>query len=231
MRLTYLTLLLLVCLHVSAQGQQKESLKGKLYIKVTPSSLLDYWGAQLPVGIEYGIGQKTSIAAEIAIPLFYTTNVFATEQVKINNDLKLRGEFRQYFKLSADDIQPFIGIDVTYRKQDYSVTDSSFYRTNNRNDRQKYFFSASDVSRERMTLGIYWGFRTKLWHRIYLDAFVGIGYRYLTVKHYNTNVYKTEYNSGSTGWWYTTHGATHFDGTDNGNLYIPLGIKLSIPIN
>ncbi len=187
-----------------------------MFIKATPSSLLDFHGFNLPVGVEYRFSKSMAASFEIGIPMPYRS----TEGKQIKSDLKMRLDLRQYFSMRCNN-RLFLGLEVFMRHQ-YFTQDHGYYETGY----YSYSYTYAEVHKFSAGAGLMIGSSLKLSKSIYLEGYAGMGFRYLENRF--TKVFGLNKNGENDGNLFADE--DNVEGT-SARPYFPLGIKISYLIS
>lgn len=193
----------------------------RIAVKLTPTSLLDPYGALLPAGLEYYSGYKYGISLDFGFPLFYSLNNNRPDFNKtINSDFKIRADVRQYFRFRKNS-RLFFGAESFYRNQDMSLRNSYFHFIDN----TCYAFSQAKASKDAFGFGLILGISRRLTNCFTLQGNIGFGIRVINM----------------TPEWDPNAAIPYFKGTfvslelpnedrvgdHDVNIYIPFAIKLA----
>ncbi|KAA5533543.1 DUF3575 domain-containing protein [Taibaiella lutea] len=193
----------------------------RIAVKLTPSSLLDPYGALLPVGFEYYPNYKYGISLDFGFPLYYALNNQRFDYHKtINSDFKLRADIRQYFMFRKHNCL-FFGAEAFYRNQKMTLQNSYFHFIDN----TCYKFSEAKANKDAFGFGLIFGNSYKLANRLLLQGNIGIGFRIINMSPvWDVNV-ATPYFKGS----FVSLELPNEDrvGDHDLNIYIPFAIKLA----
>jgi hypothetical protein len=193
----------------------------RIAIKLTPTSLLDPYGALLPVGFEYYPDYKYGISLDFGFPLYYVLNNNYSDYNKtINSDFKLRADVRQYFRFRKRSCL-FFGAEAFYRNQKMTLRNSYFHFIDN----TCYEFSEAKASKDAFGFGLIFGSSYKLADRLLLHSNIGIGFRVINMSPIWDINTATPYFKGS----FVSLELPNEDrvGDHDLNIYIPFAIKLA----
>jgi hypothetical protein len=130
----------------------------RIAVKLTPSSLVDPYGALLPIGLEYYSSNKYGVSIDFGFPLYYVLNNGHFDYHKtINSDFKVRADVRQYFRFRKRS-RMFFGAEVFYRNQDMTLQNSYFHFIDN----TCYHFEEAKARKDAFGGGLIWGISQKL---------------------------------------------------------------------
>jgi hypothetical protein len=187
--LTILSFLLLPA-SIFAQGGGSSTRKTKKYrgepwtldqrvaFKLTPTSLLDGYGALCPIGIEYYLNDKFGISFDVGIPLFYVLNNYRDNlHKKIDSDFKLRLDARQYFRLREKN-RMFFGAEAFFRRQYMVLQDSYLHFA----DGSSYSYTTLNANKSTFGASVLLGYSRLLSQHFILEANVGVGFRIINMK-------------------------------------------------
>lgn len=150
----------------------------RVAFKLTPTSLLDGYGALCPVGIEYYLNDKFGISFDIGIPLFYVLNNYRENlHKKIDSDFKLRLDARQYFRLREKN-RMYFGAEVFFRRQYMVLKDSYLHFA----DGNSYSYSTLTANKSVFGASALLGYSRLLSPRFILEGNVGMGFRAINMK-------------------------------------------------
>ncbi len=159
----------------------------KFMVRVTPTSLVDFNGACLPVGIEYHFKNSLGIAVEVSVPMPYEFNAPVVRNnvsgKTINSDFKLRLEVRRYFIMRRSR-RVFFGVEAYMRQQQFSQANGYY-------DGPRVFhvynYTSADITKFHAGIAPFIGSSFKLADHLFFDAHFGIGLRYLENKYSHIN--------------------------------------------
>ncbi len=156
----------------------------RLTVRVTPTSLIDLNGPCLPVGLEYRIYKSLAISLEGSIPMSYNiyVPVFKNNTGKtIHSDIRLRLELRKYFVMRHSR-RAFVGVEAYMRQQEFTQADG-FY------DGPRLFhvytYSSADIKKFHAGIAPFIGKSFLVNGHLQLDAYFGLGLRYMENNYYN----------------------------------------------
>jgi hypothetical protein len=145
----------------------------QISFKYTPTSLLDSYGALLPLGAEYYFHEKFGVSFDVAFPLYYVLNNYRGKpQKKINSDYKLRLGAKQYFRL-REKSRLYCGAEVFFRCQEAVLKDSYLHFI----DGNCYPYSSINVTKSIYGVGLLLGMSRKLSEHLILEGHIGAGLR------------------------------------------------------
>jgi len=221
-------IIVLALFSLSSHGQTHDDLDSvvaphsSLSLRVAPLSILDYYGAILPVGIEYRFRKRTSIIAEVGVPLFfYGMRSGITSRTKISSDVKFRTELRFYKKFSGPE-SSFWGLEAFSRSQTFFQQGSYFERAWGSRLETTHFATATN----HKTIsggGFIWGTRKLIGNKFAQEIYIGCGLRYLTATHSNI-ASDTTHSRELEG--FPGLEQNHMEGHTI-KLYVPCGLKFS----
>lgn len=146
-------------------------------IKYTPTSLLDCYGALLPLGMEYYFHEQFGVNFDVGFPLYYVLNNYRDKPKKsINSDYKLRLGVTQYFR-QRERSRLYCGAEVFYRRQGAELKDSYLHFI----DGNCYPYSSINATKSMYGMGILLGISRKLSEHLILEGHLGIGLRVIKV--------------------------------------------------
>lgn len=159
----------------------------RFIVRVTPTSLIDFNGPCLPVGIEYRMRKSIALALEVAIPMPYknvTSPVRNNSSGKsIRSDLRLRLELRRYFIMRRSR-RVFFGVEAYMRQQQFTQVNGYY-------DGPRVFhvynYTSADITKFHAGIAPFIGSSFKLADHLFFDAHFGIGLRYLENKYSHIN--------------------------------------------
>ncbi len=196
------------------------TMSDRFVVTLTPSSLLDPYGALLPLGLGYYFGEQYSVHFEAGFPLYYVlNNAVGQPQKTVNSDFKLRTDIRQYFRLREKN-RCFFGAESAFRNQEMYLKDGYLHYVNGAN----YDYARVNATKTVYCLGVFAGTSRKLSERFMLETHLGLGLRFLKMK--------TDFNT--TGLTPVTKNSfvslfpPNEDriGDQNLNIYLPFAIKI-----
>jgi hypothetical protein len=154
-------------------------------VKITPTSLIDFHGPGLPTGIEYRFHKSLSFVAEGTIPLYYNPGFsLFTNNIKnktVTSDLKLRIELRKYFN-THNHRRSYLAVEAWMRAQDFSWKNGYYGGPQNN---YVYSYTSADATKSSAGFAPLLGTSFKFTSKLFLEAFSGIGIRYLDVSYRN----------------------------------------------
>lgn len=154
------------------------TISDRFAVTLTPSSVLDPYGALLPLGLGYYFGERYSVHFEAGFPLYYVlNNAMGQPEKTVNSDFKLRTEIRQYFRLREKN-RCFFGAESSFRNQEMYLKDGYLHYVSG----ASYNYSRVNATKTVYSLGIFAGTSRKLSEHFILDAHLGLGLRYLKMK-------------------------------------------------
>jgi hypothetical protein len=201
--------------------EEEWNFNDRFAIKLTPSSLLDPYGALLPVGIEYYLDNKYGFNLEFGFPLYYALNNKRFDNYKhINSDFKVRADIRHYFGYSKNS-RLFYGGEMFYRNQHMSLKDSYFHFINN----HCYEFAEGQAVKDIFGFGFFMGRTQKLSQHFFLETHLGIGLRIINMSPQMDFSNSNYYFKGS----FVSLEPPNEDrvGDHDLNIYVPFAIKLT----
>jgi hypothetical protein len=142
-------------------------------IKYTPTSLLDSYGALLPLGMEYYFHEQYGVSFDVGFPLYYVLNNYRDKPKKsINSDYKLRLGVTQYFRL-RERSRLYCGAEIFFRRQGAELQDSYLHFI----DGNCYPYSSINVTKSIYGAGLLLGISRKLSEHLILEGHLGVGLR------------------------------------------------------
>ncbi|MCF8449009.1 MAG: hypothetical protein K9G49_03965 [Taibaiella sp.] len=225
-RIVFVIVIFFCPLRLYGETDTVNSIIRPLYVRVAPLSAMDYYGAILPVGIEYRFRKRTSVIAEVGVPLFfYGIRSNITSHTKISSDVKFRTELRFYRKTKGPE-SPFWGIEGFTRSQVLFQRDSYFRRLSGNGRIETNRFSNATTHKTVSGGGFICGGRKQIGRRFSREIYIGLGLRYLSATHSNVeSVYVgTNELEGFPGF-----EQNHMEGNTI-KIYIPCGLKFSYAI-
>lgn len=190
-------------------------------IKLTPTSLLDPYGALLPLGVEYYLNNKYGFSLDFGLPLYYSLNNQKFDNYKhINSDFKVRADIRHYFRFRRKS-RLFYGGEVFYRNQNMSLNNSYFHFINN----HCYEFTEGITVKNIFGFGFFMGRTQKLSEHFSLESYLGIGLRIINMSPQMDFSNTPYYFRGS----FVSLEMPNEDrvGDHDLNIYLPFAIKIS----
>jgi hypothetical protein len=185
-------------------------------IKITPSSLLDPWGATLPISLQYNLGNRYAIEATVAIPLKF---IIATplgdslNVTRIKQDEKFALSLLHYVS-SRKNMRGYGGIEVTYRRQLVALGAGKLDAGHASSREENYLlFSSADLLKNYFTASFKVGLAQRIAGNFWVEAFGGVGFIGGNSYHNNVQV------SGST----TEERATFLKLPENTNVNLDNG--------
>ena len=158
-------------------GGETWTISRQASLKYTPTSLLDTYGALLPLGAEYYFHEKFGVSFDVGFPLYYVLNNYRDKPHKeINSDYKLRLGVTQYFRL-REKSRLYCGAEVFFRRQEAVLKDSYLHFI----DGNCYPYSSINVTKSIYGIGLLMGMSRKLSEHLILEGHVGAGLRMIKV--------------------------------------------------
>lgn len=206
-------------------------------LRITPSSLLDPWGAMVPLSVEINFGKHFGFEAMAAIPLnsYFAANIFSTQQLGVHRDSKYTACVL-YYPGVWKNTRIFIGLEAFYRAQVLTNLGSgTLYEGNIDFYTGKYLhYTNADLTKNYRGGCFRIGVATRIAGHFWFDCYTGLGL--LDGWSHHTNLRGTTNSLGSS----TTSSAEDFTSPightnqvegRNTALFIPLAIRLSYHIN
>jgi len=190
-------------------------------LKLTPTSLLDPYGALLPLGVEYYSSSRLGFGLDLGFPLFYVLNNRRFDYDKrLKFDFKIRMELRRYFRL-REKSRLFYGAELYYRYQKMILHNSYFHFIDN----TCYSFAEAEAVKNNFGTGFMFGAVRKPSDRLSLEAWLGAGVRLIYMSPRTDLSGNPTFFKGS----FVSLEPPNEDrvGDHDLNIYVPFGIKLS----
>lgn len=197
------------------------TLEQRVSFKLTPTSLLDSYGALLPLGLEYYFDEKFGISFDVALPLYYVlNNARDAPHKKINSDYRLRADIRQYFGL-REHSRFYFGAESFFRHQTMTLEDSYLHFNNG----DCYDYSIINARKSVFGFGVFTGYARRLSEHFILEGHLGIGARVINMKT-DLDIDALIPVKGKT---FTVLDPPNGDrvGDRDINIYVPLAIKIA----
>ncbi len=152
-------------------------------VKVAISHIINFSEALLPLAVEYRFNRIVGAEVEIGIPLFFNTLTYKSSSgpmKDLNSDMKLRADVRFYFVSEADNAG-YIGLDGSFRKQQYTLTNAEYYDASGY---QNSFVSA-DINKIVYTVNVIVGMQANISRRLFAEMQTGLGFKGVEVQRSN----------------------------------------------
>ncbi len=214
----------------AGKKEDTSAFHSQLFLKTTPLSIIDRWGAIMPVGIEYNFLKPLSVIGEVGVPLFSFVPAAKNTETRIKSDFKLRGEIRCYINFYNDETNDgslFIGADFFYRHQKlYQTGDEAYFQLRFYDKTETYYFTAGSVSKDVWGAGFLIGGSSHCSKRMLLECYTGFGWQKIHANREKLQIAKmTSYESG-----YWSPGQNHVAGEVT-KIYLPFGIKVAYQLH
>lgn len=197
------------------------TLEQRVSFKLTPTSLLDSYGALLPLGLEYYFDEKFGVSFDVALPLYYVLNNYRdAPHKKINSDYRLRADIRQYFALRQNN-RFYVGTEAFFRHQTMTLEDSYLHFING----HYYEYSFINARKSVFGFGVLTGCAKRLSERLILEGHLGIGVRVINMRT-DLDIDALVPVKGKTFTVLDPPGGDRVGDRDI-NIYIPLAIKIA----
>jgi len=189
-------------------------------LKLTPSSLLDPYGALIPIGLEYNAGNNCGISLDLGLPLFYVLNNGRYEpQKSISTDFKIRTDIRQYFHFRKH-TRFFAGAEMYYRYETATIKNSYFHFLDN----NCYAFDKAKIEKNNFGFGFITGMTQKLSDHFFIEYNIGIGVRIInTTPNWQMDTTKSFFKGTFVSLELPNEDRV---GDHDVNIYIPFGIRV-----
>jgi hypothetical protein len=198
--------------------------ENKLYswsLKATPSSLLDRFCPNIPVGMEYNFKEQFGAGLNLSIPVSGTKrfrNSNATHTFSRNTRTELYA--RYYFNPGHRKGQWFLGLEGFYKEQFFLAN----YISYEKGSYETYSSQNAQVRKFASGAAVYLGIRSNTAKHLYLEVYTGIG-----KKQVNTHIYADNAtHTGDRGIGYFPKSAANEDEHDanRSKVYFPLALSL-----
>ena len=174
-------------LSLGATAQRKRISFGdesRFKIKASPLSIVDYRGANLPVGVEYTFAKKWSTTLEGSVPFLKVPVFFnASNNDRLESDIRVRAEIRKYSG-EPQKTRTFMGVEAIYRQQQLTLENTSYV-----SDAGSYGAEFSEISKTGVYAHCILGIEQRISNRMSFELFGGLGAKWVSVDRENDNIY------------------------------------------
>lgn len=196
---------------------------------ITPTAMLDLYGARIPVGLEYQPGNRWAYSLEASIPLktYFLTPV-NRERHKINFDLYLRAEAKHFL---STEHKNFVGLEFFWRNQELKGNNSSLQQVDDGYHRELNYRSA-DIFKNVFGLGVIIGTNRQIANQIFMQPYIGLGVRHNAL--HALNIEDEHVGNSHISYNFPTFNFLNFFEDQNARdrehtaLYASWGLKLSV---
>jgi hypothetical protein len=203
-----------------------------VFLKITPTSLLDPEGVRLPVGIEYFFSNSWSVSAEASIPFLTYSNITnkrsKSQRSTIREDLYVRLDVRKYYTLKKGS-RLFMGLEGFWRNQELVQDHGGYYYTSDGFFRTTYSYKSAEVFKNIFGGGMFFGGSIRMGSRVFFEPYVGLGLRTFNAHRRNVEGLSVRTDKDS-------QIIPRLGGDENrkegqaGGFHVPFGIKISIQL-
>lgn len=146
----------------------------------TPTTILEPYGALLPLGIAY-YHHRFGAGAEIGVPLMFSSFQLIEPSARkhIRSDFRLRIDGRFYFRKKYL-YRDFLGLEMAYRPQHFTKQQASLYSTD---IGAQYSGSYLDMKKTTYSIGSFMGRAYRVTKHLSLEWRAGLGLRWIVVHH------------------------------------------------
>lgn len=220
------TLCLLISTLNVATAQEVGAFRKQLYLKITPTSLLDPYGARLPVGIGYHFAERDYASIEYSIPLLRYIPFFDQGYQTIKSDIRLRIEYRRFI---SENRRAYLGVEGFIRNQELVRTSKGRYYDSNGGIKIEFNYTSGDVYKNIIGVGLIFGGDIRITNHIYFEPYCGLGIRNVEVHRENVRDL-TQLPSQRQFDWFTQGLIAEEEEIEGGDmgLYVPCGVKINI---
>lgn len=152
-------------------------------VKTAISHIINFSEALLPVAVEYRFNRLVSAEVEIGVPLFFNALIYKSESgptKDLHSDIKLRADVRFYFVSDADNAG-YIGLDGSFRKQRYTLTNAEYYDANG----YLNSFASADIDKIVYTANVIVGMQANISRRVFAEVQAGLGFKGVEIERSN----------------------------------------------